>query len=87
LSRQLRLELDRGQTRIQPGSELKPDYAVAHHWYAFIFLAAFGRLDEAIAEMQSSLSLDPLSLPVGSNIGLVLYLARRNEEALAHFQA
>ena len=66
--------------------ELKPDYAVAHHWYAFIFLAAFGRLDEAIAEMQSSLSLDPLSLPVGSNIGLVLYLARRNEEALAHFK-
>src|SRR4029079_5385316 len=66
--------------------ELKPDYAVAHHWYAFIFLAAFGRLDEAIAEMQSSLSLDPLSLPVGSDIGLVLYLARRNEEALAHFK-
>jgi serine/threonine protein kinase/Tol biopolymer transport system component/Tfp pilus assembly protein PilF len=66
--------------------ELKPDYPVAHHWYAFIFLAAFGRLDEAIAEMQSSLSLDPLSLPVGSNIGLVLYLARRNEEALAHFK-
>ena len=66
--------------------ELKPDYAVAHHWYAFIFLAAFGRLDEAIAEMQSSLSLDPLSLPVGSNIGLVLYLARRHEEALTHFQ-
>ncbi len=66
--------------------ELKPDYAVAHHWYAFIFLAAFGRLDEAIAEMQSSLSLDPLSLPVGSNIGLVLYLARRNEEALVHFK-
>src|SRR6185436_12695639 len=66
--------------------ELKPDYAVAHHWYAFIFLAAFGRLGEAIEEMQSSLSLDPLSLPVGSNIGLVLYLARRNEEALAHFK-
>jgi serine/threonine protein kinase/Tol biopolymer transport system component/Tfp pilus assembly protein PilF len=66
--------------------ELKPDYAVAHHWYAFIFLAAFGRLDEAIEEMQSSLSLDPLSLPVGSNIGLVLYLARRNEEALARFK-
>lgn len=66
--------------------ELKPGYAVAHHWYGFLFLAAFGRLDEAIGEMRYALDLDPLSLPVGSNIGLILYLARRYEEALAHFQ-
>ncbi len=66
--------------------ELKPGYAVAHHWYGFLFLAAFGRLSEAIAEMQYAFDLDPLSLPVGSNIGLILYLARRYEEALAHFQ-
>lgn len=66
--------------------ELKPGYAVAHHWYGFLFLAAFGRLDEAIAEMRHALELDPLSLPVGSNIGLVLYLAGRYEESLAHFQ-
>jgi eukaryotic-like serine/threonine-protein kinase len=66
--------------------ELKPGYAVAHHWYGFLYLAAFGRLDEAIAEMRYALDLDPLSLPVGSNIGLILYLARRYDEALAHFQ-
>jgi serine/threonine protein kinase/Tol biopolymer transport system component/Tfp pilus assembly protein PilF len=66
--------------------ELKPGYAVAHHWYGFVFLAAFGRLDEAIAEMRYAFDLDPLSLPVGSNIGLILYLARRYEEALAQFQ-
>jgi serine/threonine protein kinase/Tol biopolymer transport system component/Tfp pilus assembly protein PilF len=65
--------------------ELKPGYAVAHHWYGFLFLASFGRLDEAITEMQHALKLDPLSLPVGSNIGLILYLARRYEEALDHF--
>jgi len=66
--------------------ELKPGYAVAHHWYGFLFLAAFGRLDEAIAEMHHALDLDPLSLPVGSNIGLILYLARRYDESLTHFQ-
>ncbi len=66
--------------------ELKPSYAVAHHWYGFLHLAAFGRLDEAIAEMRYALDLDPLSLPVGSNIGLILYLARRYDEALAHFK-
>ncbi|HEY8410638.1 MAG TPA: protein kinase, partial [Pyrinomonadaceae bacterium] len=65
---------------------LQPGYAVAHHWYGFLFLTAHGRLDEAIGEMERALELDPLSLPVGSNIGLVLYLARRYDEALAHFQ-
>jgi serine/threonine-protein kinase len=74
------------QREFKRALELKPGYAVAHHWYGFEFLTAFGRLDEAIAEMRYALDLDPLSLPVGSNIGLILYLARRNEEALAQFQ-
>jgi Tol biopolymer transport system component/TolB-like protein/Tfp pilus assembly protein PilF len=66
--------------------ELKPDYAVAHHWYGFIFLTPFARLDEAIAELRQALDLDPLSLSIGSNVGLLFYLARRHEEALTHFQ-
>jgi eukaryotic-like serine/threonine-protein kinase len=66
--------------------ELKPGYAVAHHWYGFVYLAAFGRIDEAMAELQSALDLDPISLPVGSNIGLLLYLARRYDEAMVKFQ-
>jgi|GEM_PF-127351 len=66
--------------------ELKPGYATAHHWYGFIYLAAMGRLDEAIAEVKHALELDPLSLPIGSNIGLLLYVARRYDEALEHFR-
>jgi len=66
--------------------ELKPGYAVAHHWYGFLFLVAFGRLDEAIAELRRALELDPLSLPIGSNIGFLLYLARRYDDALGHFR-
>ncbi|HKN83481.1 MAG TPA: protein kinase, partial [Pyrinomonadaceae bacterium] len=65
--------------------ELKPGYATAHHWYGFLYLASMGRLDEAIAEVKQALELDPLSLPIGSNIGLLLYLARRFDEALERF--
>lgn len=66
--------------------ELEPGYAVAHHWYGFVFLTPFGRLDEALAELRQALNLDPLSLSIGSNIGLLLYLARRYDDALFHFQ-
>jgi len=62
--------------------ELKPGYATAHHWYGFIYLAAMGRLDEAIAEVKRANELEPLALPVSSNIGLLLYIARRYDEAL-----
>ncbi|HJS24200.1 MAG TPA: protein kinase [Pyrinomonadaceae bacterium] len=65
--------------------ELKPGYATAHHWYGFIYLAAMGRLDEAIAEAKRANDLDPLALPVSSNIGLLLYIARRYDEALEQF--
>ena len=74
------------QREFKRALELKPGYAVAHHWYGFLYLVAFGRLDEAITELRHALELDPLSLPIGSNIGFLLYLARRYEDALAHFR-
>ncbi len=74
------------QREFKRALELKPGYAPAHHWYGFLFLVAFGRLDEAIAELRHALDLDPLSLPIGSNIGFLLYLARRYEDALTHFR-
>ena len=65
--------------------DLQPSYATAHHWYGFIYLASMGRLDEAVAEAKRGQELDPLALPVSSNIGLLLYLARRYDEALEQF--
>jgi serine/threonine-protein kinase len=65
---------------------LKPSYPTAHHWYGFIYLASMGRLDEAIIEAKRGQELDPLALPVSSNIGLLLYLARRYGEALEQFR-
>ena len=65
--------------------ELNPGYATAHHWYGFTYLSAMGRLDEAIAEVKKANELDPLAMPVSSNIGLLLYIARCYDEALEQF--
>jgi tetratricopeptide (TPR) repeat protein len=63
--------------------ELNPNYATAYQWAA-LNLAAMGRLDEAIVEMKRAEAIDPLSLIINSNMEWVLYLARRNDDAIAH---
>jgi eukaryotic-like serine/threonine-protein kinase len=62
--------------------ELNPGYANLHYFYAFLYLAPMGRLEEAITEMKIALSLDPLSLVINANFGRVLYWARRYDQAL-----
>ena len=59
-----------------------PDYATAHHWYAD-FLAGRGRLEESVREMERAHALDPLSRIIGTELGWVYYLMRRNDEAEA----
>lgn len=46
-----------------------------------VFLAEIGRSNEGIRELKIAESLDPLALDVQADIGLVLYLARRYDEA------
>jgi tetratricopeptide (TPR) repeat protein len=65
--------------------ELNPGYAIAHLWYS-LMLAAMGRFDEAIAEIRQAEMLDPLSLPIITNAGWILHLARRYEEAINQFR-
>lgn len=60
--------------------ELNPNYPTAHHWYGE-FLAAMGRFDQALAELQKARDLDPLSLPINTDIGEVYYYWRRYAEA------
>jgi TolB-like protein len=59
-----------------------PAYATARHWYAVLGLVPQRRFDEAIAEMREAERLDPLSLPIASDTALVLYWARRYDEAI-----
>ena len=62
-------------------SELNPNYATTHHWYAYLLLMV-GRLDEAMIEIAQALELDPLSLPINADYGEILYFARRYDQAI-----
>jgi serine/threonine-protein kinase len=55
--------------------ELNPNYATAHHWYAF-YLRDMRRFEEAAEEILIAQNLDPLSLIIEANVGLIAYAHR-----------
>jgi tetratricopeptide (TPR) repeat protein len=65
--------------------ELNPGYATGRRWYAQL-LSALGRHEEAIAEVERALELDPLSLIIHTAVGDVLFYARRYERAIAYYR-
>lgn len=65
--------------------ELNPNYATAHHWYAF-YLVARARWNEAISEIRRARDLDPVSLIINTNVGVILYFARQYDEAIDQFR-
>lgn len=62
--------------------ELQPSYADAHFSYSR-FLAASGRLEEAMTEIRRARELDPMSIPLKANTALLSYFGRRYDQALA----
>ena len=65
---------------------LNPNYATAHHWYAE-HLAFLGRFDEALSESERARQLDPLSLIIAADKGVILYYSRQYDHAIAQFRA
>jgi tetratricopeptide (TPR) repeat protein len=61
--------------------ELDPNGDLAHERYAF-YLAVRGRFDEAIAESKKAQELNPSLLQHQQVDGVILYLARRYDEAI-----
>jgi tetratricopeptide (TPR) repeat protein len=51
-----------------------------------MFLASRARFDEALAEMNKALELDPLSLNIQTGIGRVLHFAGRLDDAVAQYE-
>jgi serine/threonine-protein kinase len=64
---------------------LDPSNATTHSWYAEYF-DALGRHEEAAAESDLALALDPLSRIIGVVKAGELYFGRRNDEALAQLR-
>ena len=73
------------ETRYRRALELDPNLAQAHHWYALL-LDSLARPDEAIREIRTAASLAPLSLPITSDVGMILAHHGHFAEAIAQFE-
>ena len=60
--------------------DLNPAQAIVYYWYGE-FLMSRGRPEEAIAVTQKAQQTDPLSPVIGSSLAMILYLARRYDQA------
>jgi TolB-like protein/Tfp pilus assembly protein PilF len=69
------------ETEFKRTLQLGPTYATANHWYAE-YLMTMGRNEEAMARIEHSQELDPLSLIINVAVGWALYHARRYEAAI-----
>ncbi|MFL6210420.1 MAG: winged helix-turn-helix domain-containing tetratricopeptide repeat protein [Pyrinomonadaceae bacterium] len=61
---------------------LNPSYASAHHRLG-VQLAAQGRAEEAVSELQRAQQLDPLSLIINALLGFTYFQARQYDQAIA----
>jgi serine/threonine protein kinase/tetratricopeptide (TPR) repeat protein len=75
-----------GEQEFHRALELNPNSSTAHYFYAMGFLAPQNRMDQALEEFRTAISLDPLSLIVNTNYATILMEAHRYPESLAQFQ-
>jgi eukaryotic-like serine/threonine-protein kinase len=71
-----------GESEYKKAFELDPNDATAHHWYAQDIGWLGGREQEAIAEANRAVQLDPLSPITTYTLGNINISARRYEEAI-----
>jgi TolB-like protein/Tfp pilus assembly protein PilF len=76
----------KAEEEFQRALELNPGSSEAHIFYSF-FLAARDRHHESIEEGKKGLSLDPVTLFPGLNLGVRYYYARQYKNAHAVMQA
>jgi tetratricopeptide (TPR) repeat protein/TolB-like protein len=56
--------------------------SLAHHWYGMSCLVPLGRLDEAMQELLTAQSLDPVSSIISRDLAQISHFQRNYEEAL-----
>jgi TolB-like protein/Tfp pilus assembly protein PilF/tRNA A-37 threonylcarbamoyl transferase component Bud32 len=75
----------RAEAGFQRAVEMNPGYATAHHWYGE-FLSVVGRLEEASREFNQAAALDPLSPPIDVEVGSILILQGRLDDAITRLR-
>jgi TolB-like protein/Tfp pilus assembly protein PilF len=76
---------DGARAGFEEAIRLNPKYPTAHQWFG-IYWSILGKPDEALAEINRAIELDPLSLIINTDKGRILYYARRYDEAIRHLQ-
>lgn len=66
--------------------ELNPGYPQAHLWYAISFFLMRGKVEEALVEMKRAQELDPLSLIINNDVGLMHFVAGRYGQAVEEYR-
>lgn len=74
------LKWQEAEQHFKKAISLNPSYATAHQWYAS-YLAASGRLNEAVAEAKTAHELEPFSLTIYSDYIRGLYYAGQLDQA------
>ncbi len=74
------------EKEFQRAIELNPNYATAHHWYAE-HLMWLGRFDEALNESDRARQLDPLSLIIAADRGVIFVYSHQPDRAIAQLTA
>ena len=69
----------------QRALEIDPGHAIAYYWYSE-YLMAMSRADESIAMVKTAHQMDPLSPLLSASLGMILYLARRYDEAIDYLR-
>ena len=72
------------ESEFERALQLNPNYATARHWYA-LYLMAMGREVEALEEIKRAHEIDPLSLPINRDVGLIYYRARQYDRAIEQY--
>jgi eukaryotic-like serine/threonine-protein kinase len=75
-------EWEASERQFKRALELNPNLANAYHWYSSL-LASLGRFDEAVQAAQRADDLDAHAPATSTQLGSVLYRARRYDEALS----
>ena len=78
-------EWQAAELEFKQGISLNPNSALAHDQYA-MYLAAMGRLGEAVSEARRAQTLDALSPIVNTDLGWCLLYAGRGAEAVDQFR-
>lgn len=68
------------ETNFRQAIALSPEYATAHQWYSLSLMIA-GRFNEALAEMDRAVELEPNSVAINTDRCLLLYTIQQLDEA------